>query len=161
MKRLKNLIPKTQPKRKTDTSETQSVQNKSPEEIFQEKKRQLKFEQANLDNEKRMYEQDTRMAALQEDLEQIETLIQTAHTKNKKRWLKILLFWGIIVIAMGALLYYRRSSHQKELETYHQQLETDFKEYHNEMESQKQDLQQEIEDLTQELNSLKSSSNET
>ncbi|MDE7340136.1 MAG: hypothetical protein K2N80_06165 [Lachnospiraceae bacterium] len=161
MKLLKTLKQKTENRKNTDKNESASLQNKSPEETYQEKKRQLKFEQADLDNQKRKYEQDTRMDALQKELEQIEPQMQAVHAKNKKSWLKLLLFWVIVTIAMAALFFYIKNSHQQELEVYRQQLETDLNEYIIETEARKQDLQQQIEALTQQLNSLKSSTDET
>ena len=158
--KTENLNHKTENTENTPKNESVSLQNKSPEEIYREKRRQLKFEQVALDNEKRRYEQDTRLDALQKELEQIEPQIQTVHAKNKKRWLKFFLFWVIPVIAMGVLFFYTRKSHQQELEIYRQQLETDLNEYIIETEAQKQDLQQQIETLAQQLDALKSSADE-
>lgn len=47
-------------------------ENKRNERNIQEKKRQLKFEQAALDNEKYFIEHDTRIDTLKEELEQIQ-----------------------------------------------------------------------------------------
>lgn len=105
-------------------------ENKRNERNIQEKKRQLKFEQAALDNEKYFIEHDTRIDTLKEELEQIQQKQQLVRGKNKKRRRKLIVLW--LVIFVIAFSFYE-GIRKKKLEEYQQQLETELENYSSEI----------------------------
>lgn len=124
-------------------------QNKSKEEIYREKKQQLKYWQTVFENEKQIYENqkiqhDAYVNTVNGELEQIQQQMQIVHKKTKKNMLIFLVFLVVWIFLVGMTMVKIYDFHTKELEGYQQQLETELSEYTSE-----------IETLTQKLDSLK------
>lgn len=156
MEFLKKIQNKKNEK-KINEFEDSSLQNKSIEEIYKEKKRRLKFEQSNLENEKELNENDTRIESLNNELNQIQQQIQSVRTKNRKCLLKFILLWGIISIVVTAGYIYYGSFNKSMYNKYKEELGKNLSEYNAEIDEQTQNLQQEIETLKQQFESLEES----
>lgn len=137
-------------------NENSVSQNKSNDEIYKEKSKQLKYWQAIFEHEKQEHEKrkinhDAYVNTMNEELGQIQQQMQNIRKKFKLHIvLAVLAVLVLVGVPIGILKWY----HQKELKEYQQQLENELSEYTGEIEIQKQDLQQQIETLTQQLNSL-------
>lgn len=161
MKLLKKDKEKKQNKKNLSfKNENPAPQNKSKEEIYREKKQELKRWLTTYENEKQMYENqllkhNEYVNSVNGELEQIQQQMQTVHKNTKKNMLIFLVFLVAWICLVGIAMIKIYDFHSKELEEYQQQLDTELSEYSNEIEIQKLDLQQQIETLTQQLDSLK------
>lgn len=162
-----NLFRKNKDKKPNQKSQTTSFENGnvssrniSKEEIYTEKKKQLKYWQKAFENEKQMHENhisqhNAFVNAINEELGQIQQQMQTVRKNTKKSRLIFLIFSVVLTAFVGVTTYMLNDYHSKELEEYQQQLQTQLSEHTSEIERQKQDLQLQIETLTQKLDSLK------
>lgn len=136
--------------------QNKKLKNKSKDEIYKEKKQQLKywqtiFEQEKQEHEKRKSEHDTYVNTINEELEQIQKQMQNIRDKYKMHMVwAVLAVLGVLLLTGVPIGIYKWN----ELHKYQQQLETELSRYSGEIEIQEQDLQQQIETLTQQLESL-------
>lgn len=144
----------------------ENIPSKSLQEIYREKKRQLKVEQMDLESKQEQLEQDTRINALQMELDQIQQQIQDTRTRNKKRWIKIIVSYVIlcVLVGFGMIIYKTNSEKQSknQVESESETLEIELEAYKATIEEKKQELQLEIEglikeseELTQQLETIK------
>lgn len=152
-------------------SKKKDVPIQNLQDIIRDKKSRLKQEQARYISMREQLERMKQDSRLQAELEQTRQKIEEAGERNKKRLRRILIFWVVVGVMVGAAFGYAgysanqkekeleayRQRKETELEAYRQQKETEYMSKLEDVEAQKQDVQMQIQELTQQLENLRQS----